>query len=106
MKGYAANSRYFGAEVRKTTLNGREVGYLARRLVPGPERYATLGALVVQAGDRPDTLATRAIGDPEQYWKIADANVVLHPNELTEVVGAKVRLTLPQGIPTMEADDA
>ena len=104
MKQFAGNSRYLGVEVRKMTVEGREVSCLARRFVPGPEKYSTLGIVAIEAGDRPDLLAYRTIGDPEQYWKIADANAVLHPMELTEVVGRRVRLTLPEGMPSMEND--
>jgi len=54
------------------------------------------------AGDRPDLMAARAIGDPEQWWKIADANAVIDPSELTENIGVFVRITLPEGIPNLE----
>jgi len=100
---FPANSRYFGLDTRKRVGDdGREVTYLIRRFVPPPSRYATLGFHQVVQGDRPDLLAYRAIGDPEQYWKLADANAVLHPMELTEVVGRLVRITLPEGVPASE----
>jgi nucleoid-associated protein YgaU len=38
----------------------------------------------VQAGDRLDLLAARYFGDPLQYWRIADANPALSPDQLLE----------------------
>jgi hypothetical protein len=102
---FPPNSRYYGLETRVVTLeDGREAKVLVRRFVPPPSRYATLGFHAIEEGDRPDLLAYRSIGDPEQYWKIADANAVLHPMELTEVVGRRVRITLPEGIPTSQEE--
>ncbi len=85
-----------------TLSDGREISYLVRRFIPGPERFTTLGTIRVEQGDRPDTMAYNAMADSEQYWKIADANAVLHPMELTEVVGRAVRITLPEGVPAPE----
>ncbi|HEY0867641.1 MAG TPA: hypothetical protein VGE01_09685 [Fimbriimonas sp.] len=101
---FPPNSRYFAADTRQTVVDGRTLTYLSRRFVPPPERFQTLGYHQVQAGDRPDLLAYRSLGDPEQFWKIADANAVLHPMELTEVVGRLVRMTLPEGTPGPQED--
>lgn len=96
----APNSRYFGAVPGTLTLaDGREVSYLPRRFVPPPERFVTLELHRVERGERPDTVAFGVIGDAEQYWRIADANAVLHPAELTEQVGRAIRITLPEGVP-------
>ena len=53
----------------------------------------------VVAGDRLDNLAAHYIGDPEQFWRICDANNALRPHELTQRVGRRLRITLPEGIP-------
>ena len=53
----------------------------------------------VEQDDRVDNLAHRYLGDAEQYWRLCDANGVMHPRELVERVGAAVRITLPEGIP-------
>ncbi|MCW8084274.1 hypothetical protein [Sabulicella glaciei] len=93
-------SRYFGLETRILERpDGTKVAYLARRLVPPPERFATLGFHTVVQGERPDHVAAKHLGDPEQFWRLADANAVLRPNELTARVGSLVRVTLPEGIP-------
>jgi hypothetical protein len=98
-KPFPPNSRYNGVPLLTYAFpNGREMAYLARRVVPPPERYTTLKLDTVVQGDRLDNLAARHLGDPEQYWKICDANRALRPDELVETVGTKVRITLPEGI--------
>jgi hypothetical protein len=40
----------------------------------------------------------RYLGDPEQFWRICDANDVLRPAELTDTPGVSVRIALPHGV--------
>jgi nucleoid-associated protein YgaU len=53
---------------------------------------------MVAQGDRLDTLSAAAYGDPELFWRIADANEAFDPDELTQAVGRVLRITLPQGM--------
>jgi hypothetical protein len=53
----------------------------------------------VVAGDRLDNLAARHLGDPQQYWRICDANRAVRPDELIETLGRALRITLPEGVP-------
>ncbi len=76
-----------------------EIAYLTRRFVPGPERFATIGEYAVRGGDRLDLIAAARLGDPERYWILCDANNALRPEELTDVPGRRLRITLPQDIP-------
>jgi hypothetical protein len=93
-------SRYFGVEVAKyVTPDGVEIAYLRRRFIPLPDRYSTIGVHNVIAHERPDLIAFQHIGDAEQFWRIADPNAVLRPEELTETVGRSLRITLAEGIP-------
>ena len=93
-------SRYFGLETRMLERDdGTKVAYLARRLVPAPERFATLSFHTVVQGERPDHVAAARMGDPEQFWRLCDANAVLNPRQLTDRIGARIRITLPEGIP-------
>ena len=93
-------SRYSGIDAAAyVTADGRTIAYLRRRFVPPPERFALLQEHVVRDGDRPDLLAYQYLGDPEQYWRIADANAVFWPEELTDEPARLVRITLPEGIP-------
>ncbi len=52
---------------------------------------------VVQ-GDRLDNLAAKYLGDTEQFWRLCDANGAMRPDELVEVIGAVIKITLPQGV--------
>lgn len=97
---YPRNSRYFGIETAvHTTPDGREVPYLSRRLVPQPGSLTTVAEHEVGEGDRADLLANRYLGDPELWWRLADANAVLDPAELTATPGRRIRITLPEGVP-------
>ncbi len=93
-------SRYHGVEILKhKTADGREVAYLARRIVPQQARFETLREHAVSEGDRPDNLAAHYLGDPEQFWRLADANNDLNPFDLTAEIGRNIRITLPEGVP-------
>ena len=82
-----------------TTADGSTVVYLERRFVPAPERFALLQEHSVAEGERLDRLAARYLGDPEQFWRLCDANGVMRPAELVEEPGRRIRITLPEGIP-------
>lgn len=93
-------SRYYGLDTAAhETPDGRLVVHLRRRIVPLPDRFATLTEHVVRQHERPDHIAAEHLADPEQFWRIADANAALHPDELTETPGRSIRITLPEGVP-------
>lgn len=97
---FPANSRYQSVETNKLVLpDGTELVYLKRRFVPPPERLAPMAEHAVVEGDRIDNIAARYLGDPEQYWRVCDANRAMRPAELTEVIGRRLRITLPEGVP-------
>ena len=75
------------------------VTYLKRRFVPAPGNLALLQWHQVVQGERLDNIAAKYLGDPEQFWRLCDANRALRPEELTETIGRKLRITLPEGIP-------
>ena len=79
--------------------DGTPVTYLKRRFVPAPENLALLQWHQVVQGERLDNITTKYLGDPEQFWRLCDANRALRPQELTETIGGKLRITLPEGIP-------
>jgi hypothetical protein len=100
---FPPSSRYFGLPATVLTLpDGRQAIYLRRRFIPQPERFSLLQMHTVQSGERPDHLAAEYLGDPEQFWRIVDANRLLRPEELTEEPGRQVRITLPEGIQGLE----
>jgi nucleoid-associated protein YgaU len=93
-------SRYAGIEVAYLVeTEGRVVAYLRRRFLPPPERLAPRTEHTVVQGDRLDRIAAAYLGDPEQFWQIADANRAMRPDELTDVPGRRLRITHPDGVP-------
>ena len=97
---FPINSRYYGiGTVTLETQDGRQIVFLRRRFVPPPERFDLLTEHTVSEGDRLDNITALYLGDPEQFWRVCDANGVIRPEELTETVGRKIRVTLPEGIP-------
>ena len=75
------------------------VAFLRRRLVPKPERFALLYEYPCVEKDRRDLVAAAHLGDPELWWRLADANGVVDPATMTEPVGRRLRITLPEGVP-------
>jgi hypothetical protein len=97
---FPPGSRYHGIATKTHVApDGRTVVYLARRFVPPSGRFTLLREHAVVQGDRLDNVTARHLGDPEQFWRVADANDALRPDELTEEVGRRLRITLPEGIP-------
>jgi len=97
---YPINSRYNGSDSAQMTLpDGRNAVYLRRRFIPSPDQFVQVMLYSVVAGDRLDTIAAQLLGDPELFWRIADANGAMRPDKLTETIGRKLRITLPAGIP-------
>lgn len=90
--GYATTSVPDGAGGR------RDVRYLLRRFPPQPGSLPTLAEHVVTRGDRLDLLAAAYLGDPTQFWRICDAAVAVHPDELTgdDRIGETLRIPVPQ----------
>lgn len=82
-----------------TTASGTTIVYLERRFVPQPGSLTQVGVHTVVPGDRLDLIASTAIGDPSQWWQVADANRAMWPEDLTASTGAVLRITLPQGVP-------
>ncbi|NHB84430.1 LysM peptidoglycan-binding domain-containing protein [Tessaracoccus sp. HDW20] len=94
---FPPTSRYATVEVAVLeTATGEEIAYLRRRTVPQPESFALLGWHEVTQGDRLDNVTATHLGDPEQFWRIADANRALRPDDLIEL-GRRLRITLPAG---------
>ena len=96
---FPPTSRYYGLETATLEgADGQTIVYLRRRFLPPPERFALLREHVVAEGERLDLIAATYMGDPLQWWRIADANRALNPDELIDI-GRRLRITLPEGIP-------
>lgn len=97
---FPPTSRYHGVPTRQLTRSeGTIVVYLTRRIIPAEDRFTTVSEYVVAQGERLDQIAAKTIGDPEQFWRLCDANGAMRPDELVETVGARIRITLPAGVP-------
>lgn len=97
---FPITSRYHRIETATLeSEDGRAIVYLRRRFLPDPDAFALLQEHRVAAGERPDHLAARYLNDPEQFWRLADANGAMQPEELTEEIGRAVRITLSEGMP-------
>lgn len=96
---FPPNSRYHAsAIVRGKLADGVERAWLAQRFPPDPDTLATLEEHQVKPGDRLDNIAAARIGDPEQFWRLCDANRALRPDELTRTPGRRLRVPLPEGM--------
>ncbi|MBI2877055.1 MAG: LysM peptidoglycan-binding domain-containing protein [Candidatus Tectomicrobia bacterium] len=97
---FSITSRYFNTPTATLeTAEGKKVVYLLRRFVPPPERFDLLLEHTVTEGERLDNITAQYLGDPEQFWRVCDANGAIRPDELTETIGRRLRITLPEGIP-------
>ena len=90
-------SRYYKLEtVTLTDATGRQIAFKRRRFIPRAEDMQTLAEVTVAQSDRLDLISARTLGDPEQYWRIADASESMDPPDLTSEPGKSVRVPIPQ----------
>lgn len=95
----SATSRYHKSETSEyVSHTGKTIIYFKRRFLPSADRFTLLQEHVVSEGERLDNITAHYLGDPEQFWRIADANDAMHPDELTATIGRRLRITLPEGI--------
>lgn len=93
------NSRYYKIENVKTDVidadgTERTVVYKRRRFVPPVDDSPAMVECTFIQSDRLDNITARYLGDPTQFWRICDANDVMHPDEL-ERIGRTIRISLP-----------
>jgi hypothetical protein len=92
---FPPNSRYHDVPIATLERAGEApVAYLTRRFVPRVEPLAALQKHTVVKGDRLDNLAARYLGDPELFWRLADSNGVLRPDELLTPIGRRLIVLL------------
>lgn len=101
---FAPTSRYYDvATATYTDTNGENFVYLRRRLLPDPADFALLHWHTVVAGERLDLVAASELGDAEAFWRIADANAAMRPQDLVGTLGRRLAITLPAGLPAPPA---
>ena len=97
---FPATSRYAAIETAThQKADGRTVVYVKRRFLPQGDDLAVVHEHVVVEGERLDHIATRYLGDPEQYWRICDANNAVQPEALVSEPGRRIKITLPEDLP-------
>ena len=96
-------SRYLKLEVKTLSVpdpNGdvepRQVRYVERRFLPPLDASVPVVEHDVVEGDRLDNVTAKYLGDSTQFWRIADANPVICPEELTAEPGGRVVIALPR----------
>jgi hypothetical protein len=86
------DSRYASIQIDTVILeNGSTRTCLKRRFLP-PIPVEPGEIVRPEQGDRIDQLSARILGDPLQFWRIADVNDSLNPFDLVVEVGRPFRL--------------
>jgi hypothetical protein len=94
---FEPTSRYYAIPTAHwTSPDGRVVPYKRRRFLPPGESLPPLVEAAVAPGDRLDLIAARTLGDPEQFWRVCDANDAMNPADLATEPGRRLRVPLPQ----------
>jgi hypothetical protein len=93
-------SRYYeieNAKLRVADADGTvpEVAYKRRRFIPPPSNLSAVVEHTFTQGERLDLIAAAYLDDPTQFWRICDANAVMHPAELEERVGRRIVIAVP-----------
>ncbi|HMN20303.1 MAG TPA: Base plate wedge protein 53 [Ottowia sp.] len=96
---FGPDSRYHGVPLGRHLRGPGDPGvaYVLRRFVPRRRDIAIVAEHIVAGGERPELLAAQTLGDAELYWRLADANAVIDPFELTDTLGRRVAIPLPPG---------
>ena len=94
---FDSTSRYYSKETGTyTTPDGQEITYVKRRFLPQGEDRPLLVETTVNASDRLDLITARTLGDPQQFWRVADANNAMNPLDLVSEPGKTLRIAIPQ----------
>ena len=92
---FMPTSRYSPLEVAESTSPaGRIIRYVRRRFIP-LTAPTPLAHHTVAAGDRLDNVTARYLGDPEQFWRVADANRAERAADLVAVAGRVLVIPMP-----------
>jgi hypothetical protein len=90
---FTTTSRYASvADAIYRDASGRQFSYKLLRLIPSAP---TLLAHTVVQEDRLDLLAATFFTDPEQFWRICDANLAMRPDDLLQI-GFRLQIPMVQ----------
>jgi hypothetical protein len=99
---FESTSRYYALQTATHEGPGdagdgpTEIAYVRRRFLPQGDDLPLLAEVTVEDGDRLDLITARTLGDPEQFWRVCDANNAMLPEDLTEESGRTLRVPVPQ----------
>ncbi len=94
-------SRYASLNTKTLTVTDRDgttrdLRYVERRFLPSISEATTpLAEHTVMQGERLDQITARYLGDPQQFWRVADANNTFAPEDLTAEPGKRITIPLP-----------
>ena len=93
------NSRYYNIEAATIQVRGEDgeastVIYKKRRFIPESDNMTAITEHPVAEGERLDNITARYLGDPTQFWRLCDSNLILNPEELMEI-GRKIKISMP-----------
>ena len=95
---FPMTSRYHGIETAEfTASDGKRYPHLRRRFLPEPGGASVLAEHVVTQDERLDNVTALYLGDPEQFWRLCDANGAMRPDGLTAEIGRRLRIPMPGG---------
>ncbi|NIM95757.1 MAG: hypothetical protein GTO18_18815 [Anaerolineales bacterium] len=75
-----------------TDKDGRVIRYKKIRFIQGANTHISH---TLAQGERLDHIAHSFYKEPDQFWRICDANVALWPDELLEEVGTGILIPIP-----------
>ena len=95
---FPVTSRYhIIKKVKMETAVHHEIIYLQRRFLPPVSHSHILAEHPVSQGERLDNITARYLGDPEQFWRLCDANHAMFPDELTAEIGRLLLIPVIHG---------
>lgn len=102
---FAENSRYKPLPVKTLqTETGETVRFVSRRFLPDPASLSTMDSVRVTEATRLDHLAHRQLGDATFFWRIADANRAMHPDDLLSPIDRQLTIPGPAGMPATTSE--
>jgi hypothetical protein len=90
---FTRTSRYNGVpQAIVTTPSGREIAYVRLRTIPSPPAFRVH---IVAREDRIDRVAYAYFRDPEQFWRLCDANAAMRPDDLLAEIRRRLNVPMP-----------
>ena len=82
------------ADAELIMADGRVIRYKQVRFIP--DTRGVFPHMVAQ-GERLDLISYQVYRDPEQFWRLCDANLALRPDDLVAEPGRRLLIPIPMG---------